>query len=92
MVAMVVQQLRLGLWLRYWAGLRLAPHVGTPAHVGSRMMQLASVGPNDRVVDLGCGDGRLLIAGESPSYLSSLTLFLGFTDLFAGLPSRFPNS
>ncbi|KAH8972254.1 hypothetical protein BDL97_02G185600 [Sphagnum fallax] len=61
---MVVQQLRLGLWMRYWAGLRLAPHVGTPSHVGKRMLQLASVGPQDHVVDLGCGDGRLLIAAK----------------------------
>ncbi|XP_024367882.1 uncharacterized protein [Physcomitrium patens] len=58
----VVQKLRLGLWLRYWAGLRLAPHVGTPAHVAHRMLKLAAVGPGDLVVDLGCGDARLLIA------------------------------
>ncbi|KAG0571115.1 hypothetical protein M758_6G203000 [Ceratodon purpureus] len=58
----VEQKLRLGLWLRYWAGLRLAPHVGTPAHVAHRMLKLAQVGPADRVVDLGCGDARLLIA------------------------------
>jgi hypothetical protein len=60
----VPQQLRLGLWLRYWAGLRLAPHVGTPPHVAARMLQLAAVAPDDRVVDLGCGDARLLIAGQ----------------------------
>jgi len=61
--AMVAQQLRLGLWMRYWAGLHLACHVGTPSHVGKRMLQLASVGPHDHVVDLGCGDGHLLMAG-----------------------------
>jgi hypothetical protein len=61
--AMVAQQLRLGLWMRYCSGLHLAPHVGTPSHVGKRMLQLASVGPNDHVVNLGCGDGHLLMAG-----------------------------
>ncbi|KAL3689152.1 hypothetical protein R1sor_015461 [Riccia sorocarpa] len=56
------QALRLGLWVRYWLGQRLAPYHGTPPHVARRMLQLARVSANDRVVDLGCGDARLLIA------------------------------
>jgi hypothetical protein len=68
--AMVTPQLRLALWMRYWAGLRLAPHVGTPSHVGKRMLHLDSVGPHDHVVDLGCGDGRLLMAGQFLHFLS----------------------
>lgn len=60
----VEQKLRLDLWLRYWAGLRLAPHVGTPAHIAHRMLKLAAVRPSDCVFDLGCGDARLLIAGQ----------------------------
>ncbi|BBN07934.1 hypothetical protein Mp_4g07440 [Marchantia polymorpha subsp. ruderalis] len=56
------QALRLGLWFRYWFGQRLAPYHGTPPHVARRMLQLARVNAADRVVDLGCGDARLLIA------------------------------
>lgn len=56
--------MRLGLWMRYWAGLRLAPYHGTPHHVARRMLQLAGVNATDLVVDLGCGDARLLIAGQ----------------------------
>ncbi|KAL2631297.1 hypothetical protein R1flu_015983 [Riccia fluitans] len=56
------QALRLGLWVRYWLGQRLAPYHGTPPHVARRMLQLARVTAKDRVVDLGCGDARLLIA------------------------------
>ncbi|CAM6085796.1 unnamed protein product [Calypogeia fissa] len=55
------QAMRLGLWFRYWAGFRLAPYHGTPHHVARRMLQLAGVNSNDKVVDLGCGDARLLI-------------------------------
>lgn len=40
----------------------LAPYVATPHDVAARMVELAEVQPNDCVYDLGCGDGRLLIA------------------------------
>jgi len=40
----------------------LAPFVPTPPDVIYRMLKLANVGPNDVVYDLGCGDGRILIA------------------------------
>lgn len=40
----------------------LAPYVPTPSEVVSRMLQLANVGPEDVVFDLGCGDGRIVIA------------------------------
>lgn len=38
------------------------PYVPTPNDVVLRMLQLAGVGRNDIVYDLGCGDGRLVIA------------------------------
>jgi SAM-dependent methyltransferase len=41
---------------------KLAPYVQTPQNVVERMLQLAHVGPDDVVYDLGCGDGRLVIA------------------------------
>lgn len=40
----------------------LAPFVPTPMDVVDRMLKLAKVGPNDVVYDLGCGDGRIVIA------------------------------
>lgn len=40
----------------------LAPFVPTPMDVVDRMLTLARVGPNDVVYDLGCGDGRIVIA------------------------------
>lgn len=40
----------------------LAPFVPTPLDVVERMLTLAKVGPDDVVYDLGCGDGRIVIA------------------------------
>ena len=40
----------------------LAPYVPTPMDVVERMLTLAKVGPRDVVYDLGCGDGRIVIA------------------------------
>lgn len=41
---------------------RLAPSAATPPDVVDRMLTLAKVGPRDVVYDLGCGDGRIVIA------------------------------
>lgn len=40
---------------------RLAPFVPTPEFVVEKMLEVAGVGPDDTVYDLGCGDGRILI-------------------------------
>jgi SAM-dependent methyltransferase len=40
----------------------LAPFVASPMDVVERMLVLAKVGPGDVVYDLGCGDGRIVIA------------------------------
>ncbi len=40
----------------------LAPYVPTPPEVVARVIELAEIGPDDVVYDLGCGDGRLIIA------------------------------
>jgi predicted RNA methylase len=44
-----------------WPGLRGAPWVPTPMSVVRRMLDMAKVGPDDVVYDLGCGDGRLIV-------------------------------
>ena len=43
----------------------IAPFAATPTAVVDEMLKLASVGPADYVVDLGSGDGRLVIAAVS---------------------------
>jgi SAM-dependent methyltransferase len=40
----------------------LAPFVPTPPEVMARMLEVAAIGPEDVVYDLGCGDGRMVIA------------------------------
>ena len=37
------------------------PFITTPDHVTLAMLELAGVGPSDRVIDLGSGDGRIVI-------------------------------
>ena len=39
-----------------------APYVSTPHAVVDKMLDLAGVGPGDYVIDLGSGDGRIVIA------------------------------
>jgi cyclopropane fatty-acyl-phospholipid synthase-like methyltransferase len=41
---------------------KLAPYVASPVHVVDRMLELASPKPGETLYDLGCGDGRILIA------------------------------
>src|SRR3989304_1195972 len=37
------------------------PYVPTPQELVDRMLQLATVGPNDILYDLGSGDGRIVV-------------------------------
>ena len=46
-------------------GQSLAPFVPTPPDVVDRMLRLARAGPGDVVYDLGCGDGRIVIAAAA---------------------------
>jgi SAM-dependent methyltransferase len=45
-----------------WPGLRGAPWVPTRLRIVHKMLDLAEVGPDDVVYDLGCGDGRTIVA------------------------------
>jgi SAM-dependent methyltransferase len=60
-----MEGLWLGSWLRFIAGTRLGPYVPTPHHVVSTMLALAGVAAADCVHDVGCGDGRLLLAAAT---------------------------
>ncbi len=41
---------------------KLAPYVASPARVVDRMLEMARIKPGETLYDLGCGDGRILIA------------------------------
>jgi len=43
-------------------GNTLGPFVATPEDIVEKMLEFAKVGPRDVVYDLGCGDGRIVIA------------------------------
>ena len=40
----------------------LAPYVGSPEHAIGKMLDMASLKSGETLYDLGCGDGRILIA------------------------------
>ncbi len=57
------------VWLLWWASHFLlpffmggGPYVPIPKHHIATVIELANIKPNDIVIDLGSGDGRLLIA------------------------------
>lgn len=40
---------------------RMAPYVPSPQEIIDRMLEIAQVKPLDTVIDVGCGDGRILV-------------------------------
>jgi ubiquinone/menaquinone biosynthesis C-methylase UbiE len=40
----------------------LAPYVGSPEHAVDKILEVANLKPGEVLYDLGCGDGRILIA------------------------------
>jgi len=59
---MMIAALLLTLGLVWAQTTARPPFVATPPDVVDRMLKLANVGPGDVVYDLGCGDGRIVIA------------------------------
>jgi SAM-dependent methyltransferase len=43
----------------------LAPYVVSPEHAIDKMLQMANLKPGETLYDLGCGDGRILIAAAA---------------------------
>ncbi len=41
---------------------KLSPYVASPVRVVDRMLEMAKIKPGETLYDLGCGDGRILIA------------------------------
>lgn len=58
--ALALMTMAYGQTPRY--GNRLSPYVASPTKVVDRMLELAAVKPGETLYDLGCGDGRVLIA------------------------------
>lgn len=50
----------------------VSPYAATPDSVVEAMLKLAAVGPRDYVIDLGSGDGRLVIAAAKQHGASGL--------------------
>jgi hypothetical protein len=44
-----------------WAAEPRVPYVPTPQEVVERMLEIAKVGPHDYLIDLGSGDGRIVV-------------------------------
>ena len=42
-------------------GNKLAPYVASPVRVVDRMLEMANIKAGETLIDLGCGDGRILI-------------------------------
>lgn len=55
-------------WLRFFTGNRLAPYHPMPSDAVRSVFSLMSCQPSDTLVDLGCGDGQLLIRAASKPY------------------------
>ncbi len=51
-----------GLGLVRRLELDLGPFVPTPPEIVDRVLEFAGLGPNDVLYDLGCGDGRIVVA------------------------------
>ncbi len=45
-----------------WTNIRGAPWVPTSMRMVHKMLEMAEVGPDDLLYDLGCGDGRVIIS------------------------------
>jgi SAM-dependent methyltransferase len=66
-IAVAIILLALGLVLfhyLYVANVKGAPFVPTPLPAVKRMLQLAQIKPGEIVIDIGCGDGRLVILAD----------------------------
>ena len=51
----------------YWTRIVGGPWVPSSMQMVNRMMEMANVGSEDVVYDLGCGDGRMLLAAAMRS-------------------------
>ena len=51
---------------------RLAPFVSSPQRAVDKMLEMASLKPGETLYDLGCGDGRILIAAAKSYHVKAV--------------------
>jgi predicted RNA methylase len=51
---------------------RLAPYVNSPQRAVDKMLDMASLKPGETLYDLGCGDGRILIAAAQKYHVKAV--------------------
>lgn len=51
---------------------RLAPYVTSPQRAVDKMLEMANLKPGDTLYDLGCGDGRILIAAAEKYHVKAV--------------------
>src|SRR3990172_6235156 len=59
--AMLGAAMVLGVTIAAGAAESSVPYVPTPQEVVERMLEMAKVGPHDYLIDLGSGDGRIVV-------------------------------
>jgi len=52
------------LYYSFYAGVSGAPFVPSRQRIVEKMVNIASLNPNDKVIDLGSGDGRIVLAAS----------------------------
>lgn len=53
---------------------KLVPYVPTPYRIIKKMIKLAKISPEDKIIDLGSGSGRIIlkIAGQYPNHVTGV--------------------
>jgi len=69
----------------------LAPYVPTQHHVVKRMLEMARIGKDDVVFDLGCGDGRILFSAVKELDAKQAVGYEMREDLYKGVVEKIRN-
>jgi 16S rRNA A1518/A1519 N6-dimethyltransferase RsmA/KsgA/DIM1 with predicted DNA glycosylase/AP lyase activity len=71
--------------------LSLAPYVPTQRDVVKRMLEIACIGMEDVVFDLGCGDGRILLSAVQDFGAQQAVGYEMREDLYTGVVAKIKN-
>ncbi len=59
---------------------KLAPSVGAPEHAVDKMLDMANLRPGETLYDLGCGDGRILVAAAKKYRIKAVGIEISRTE------------
>lgn len=59
---------------------KLAPSVGAPERAVDKMLEMANLKPGETLYDLGCGDGRILVAAASRYKIKAVGIEISRTE------------